>query len=419
MATFEVKVRKLQIEPHPNADTLSLALIDGYQSCVRKDEFVTGSLGVYLPEASIVPDWMLEKMNLVGRLSGSQKNRIKCIRLRKEVSQGIVYPVINGMIEGEDKNYPVKEGDDVANILGVTKWEPAVPSNLTGVKTKLRGSAQTISNWDVENVLKYNKVLEEDEEVAVEEKVHGTFVAMGYGRDIKPDHFVVHSKGLGARHVAFDLHSDSVPVRLLKKAIQFVYTKTMRAFTKPNPRWHKKLFKSEENADNIYIKTFRSLIQPAFIKMGEDNYNIVPQNIKWPTVYNANIYILGEIYGKNVQDLHYGTTEPAFACFDIYLGLPSQGRYLDYDEKVAVCKDYGIPLVPLIYMGPYHKELVDSWTNGKETVSGKSMHMREGVVIKPVQERSHPGLGRVMLKSVSPSYLMRGEKNGIEPTEFQ
>lgn len=412
MSTFEVKVRKLVIEPHPNADTLSIALIDGYQSCVRKGEFATGDLGVYLPEQSIVPQWMLERMNLVDKLSGGQKNRIKCIKLRKSISQGIVYPVINGMMEGETKSYPVKEGDDVQHILGVAKWEPAVPSNLTGVKTKLRGSAQTLK-YDVDNIKKYNTVLQEGEEVAVECKIHGTQVAFGYGKDID-GHFICHSKGLGSRNVAFDLHVDSVPIRLVKQAVQFVYTKLMRAFTKPSARWHRKLFKSEENASNIYISMFRKLIQPAFLRMGEDEHGIFDCDDIVP-VYESNLYILGEIYGQGVQDLHYGTTEPAFACFDVYLGLPGKGRYLNYDEKVALCEDYNIPLVPLIYRGPYHKELVDSWTNGKETVSGKGVHMREGVVIKPVIDRSQSGLGRVMLKSVSPDYLMRKG----ETTEFQ
>ncbi|MYG14266.1 MAG: RNA ligase (ATP), partial [Gammaproteobacteria bacterium] len=39
-------------------------------------------------------------------------------------------------------------------------------------------------------------------------------------------------------------------------------------------------------------------------------------------------------------------------------------------------------------------------------------HMREGVVVRPVAERESPGLGRVILKSVSGDYLTR--KGGTE-----
>lgn len=191
MSNFEVKVYKLKIEPHTNADTLEIACIDGYKSCVRKSEFKTGDLGVYIPEASIVPEWMLEKMNLVGKLSGSQKNRVKIIKLRSQISQGLIYPLIpfegKWMLETVQAPIkfphpsnkpttlliPVTEGQDVADILGIRKYEPAIPSQLGGNRTKQIGSDKTIKNWDVENIKKYHKVLEEGEEVVATEKLHG------------------------------------------------------------------------------------------------------------------------------------------------------------------------------------------------------------------------------------------------------
>ncbi len=67
-------------------------------------------------------------------------------------------------------------------------------------------------------------------------------------------------------------------------------------------------------------------------------------------------------------------------------------------------------------------------TSGKETVTGKGVHMREGVVVKPVVERqdftSYGGVrqfpcnGRVQFKSVSAEYALRKGKNGEDPTEF-
>ena len=66
-----------------------------------------------------------------------------------------------------------------------------------------------------------------------------------------------------------------------------------------------------------------------------------------------------------------------------------------------VCK------VPRLHVGPYTPEVLAELTDGKETVSGKSAHMREGVVIKSV--RSEP---RKVAKSVSEKYLLR--KNGTE-----
>lgn len=99
MATFEAKVYRLTIEEHPNADALELAVVGDYRSIVRKGQFKTGDLGVYIPTNAIVPEWLLKKLNLwddgkgKGKLAGSQGNRVKEVRLRGILSEGLIYPV--------------------------------------------------------------------------------------------------------------------------------------------------------------------------------------------------------------------------------------------------------------------------------------------------------------------------------------
>jgi len=55
---------------------------------------------------------------------------------------------------------------------------------------------------------------------------------------------------------------------------------------------------------------------------------------------------------------------------------------------------------------------MEEYTDGKESVSGKGVHIREGVVIRPSIERYEYKLGRVQLKSISEKYLLR--KNATE-----
>ena len=65
MSTFSVDVVRIdEIQEHPNADVLEVAIIGGYRSIVRKGMFKAGEAVVYIPEASIVPQWLLLKMNL-------------------------------------------------------------------------------------------------------------------------------------------------------------------------------------------------------------------------------------------------------------------------------------------------------------------------------------------------------------------
>lgn len=54
MSTFRVPVESITVEPHPNADALEVATIQGYQSLVRKGAFKTGDLVAYIPEGIVV-----------------------------------------------------------------------------------------------------------------------------------------------------------------------------------------------------------------------------------------------------------------------------------------------------------------------------------------------------------------------------
>ena len=121
--------------------------------------------------------------------------------------------------------------------------------------------------------------------------------------------------------------------------------------------------------------------------------------------YNLPVMVFGETYGPGVQFMHYGLQESAFRAFDISVG----GKYLDYAEFVEVTIKHNIPVVPLIYIGPFKKELLESWTSGPTTHPGaktvKGFSGREGCVIKPVVERWDHAVGRVILKSVSADYL--------------
>src|SRR5690606_17187371 len=63
--------------------------------------------------------------------------------------------------------------------------------------------------------------------------------------------------------------------------------------------------------------------------------------------------------------------------------------------------------------GPYDSERVLRIATGRETVSGRELHLREGVVIRPAVERHSPVTGgRAIAKAISPAYLTR--KGGTE-----
>lgn len=109
------------LDPIPNADAIVRATVLGWQLVVRKEEFKVGDLCVYVEIDSVLPD-RPEFVPLRKR-----SNRIKTIRLRGQISQGICFP-LSILPAGT----VIEEDLDVTNLLEITKYEPPIPAQLAG-----------------------------------------------------------------------------------------------------------------------------------------------------------------------------------------------------------------------------------------------------------------------------------------------
>jgi len=103
------------------ADSIEVASILGWKVVVKKSEFKVGDLVVYCEIDSVLPEGRPEFEFL-----RNKKFRIKTIKLRNQVSQGIAFP-LNILPKNE-----YKEGEDVTDIIGVTKYEVPIPACLSG-----------------------------------------------------------------------------------------------------------------------------------------------------------------------------------------------------------------------------------------------------------------------------------------------
>jgi RNA ligase (TIGR02306 family) len=107
------------IEAIEGADAIEKASVLGWQLVIRKGEFAIGDLCVYCEIDSVMPE--RPEFEFVR----AKSNRIKTIKLRGQISQGICFP-LNILPEG----IAVEEDLDVTDIIGVTKFEPPIPANL-------------------------------------------------------------------------------------------------------------------------------------------------------------------------------------------------------------------------------------------------------------------------------------------------
>ena len=113
---MERKLASVQIisslENIEGADKIMKATVLGWELVVLKHEFNVGDKCVYCEVDSILPD------RPEFEFLRSKKFRIKTIRLRGQVSQGICFP-LSILPKGD-----YKEGDDVTKILGIRKYDP-------------------------------------------------------------------------------------------------------------------------------------------------------------------------------------------------------------------------------------------------------------------------------------------------------
>lgn len=147
------KMRKLasiqkikEILPIEGADAIELLIVNGWQVIVAKNVgHKIGDLVIYCEIDSFLPIEpefeFLRKSSYKKMSDGSEGFRLRTIKMQSVVSQGLVLPlsVLESKTGGKtiEKNRQnelmLKEGQDVSEILGIVKYEPPVPAELSGI----------------------------------------------------------------------------------------------------------------------------------------------------------------------------------------------------------------------------------------------------------------------------------------------
>lgn len=119
------------VNPIPDADAIEVASIGGWKVVIKKGEFKAGDLAVYCEIDSWIPNELapfLSKGSDPREYNGVRGERLRTVRLRGQVSQGLLLPMKHLTNYGAD----LDEGDDVSEVLGIQKWEAPIPAQLAG-----------------------------------------------------------------------------------------------------------------------------------------------------------------------------------------------------------------------------------------------------------------------------------------------
>lgn len=361
MSEFAVTIERIgEVCHHPNADRLDLAKVEGmsFQFIVGRDQYKVGDLVVYFPIDSLLPQEIIEKLGLVGKLHGPQKNRLKTVRLRGEISQGIVCkPEDVELFTGMDSEHA-----DVTEELKVTKYEPPesfmVPGQRGQMPAYLKPLPDGVFVYDIEGADRHPDVIEHlmDMPVLITEKIEGS-------------HFAAH------------LDADD----------KFVVCQRRYSIEEPEHVWSKL-------AEKIELRLWMECL-----KMQLDCLVLT---------------VRGEVVGPAVQGNYYGLKGHELFIFEIEVdGAPMVGhKFLGVFDRYPFYGSYGefegIKRVPLLSAYATLREVLGDKTvqeasNGKSALCDKA---REGIVIRPYyNEEWLLGYGRLIIKQRSPEYLAKTE----------
>lgn len=389
MSKLIIEVCKIKaIEKHPNADKLSIVQVKGWNCIVGLDQYKVGDLVIFCPPDSVIPSTIIDKYKLEYL---KKDGRVKTVKLRKFISQGLVLDI------PKDKNW--KEGKDVAKILGITKYEPPQSNYSLGgnqptfgklwkkytareislrrlvaktiglVKDSLkpRKNPNPLFNkyTEIENIKNYDTIFKEGDYIVVTEKIHGT--------NFRAGHLPIHPGQRLRNKIKYLVNK-----YLLHKRYEFVY-----------------------GSHNVQKISFKG---GGFYN--EDVYGRIAKRYNLAEILPKDYVIYGEIYGKGIQKLEYGMKDIDVRFFDIKY----KGKYINFHEFIEFCTRKNLPVVPLLSLEAYDSDTLKKYTEGKSTIAPNQI--REGCVIKSLEEEINHRVGRKILKSINPEYLVK--KNRTE-----
>lgn len=366
-------VRIDDVKTHPNADSLDLALVGGWQCVIKRGEYQAGDLAIYIEVDSMVPVdnpifEFLRGRNMEER-DGKEYSRIKTMKLRKELSQGLIVPV-----HAAGSPEP-KVDEDVTDRMGILKYvKPSEQAAINGgnkgdrTGTSKLGFPNFIPKTDqarVQNIkMAYENAYTKGEKFEVTFKLDGSSLTIWHKDG---------DTGVASRNVGFRLEDEKIG-----------FFTAVKNFFKGHG-W-KRVIKKDSNH-------FTAMAEE--LDLG-----------KRLREFGLNIALQGELVAPNIQGNFEGVDKPEYFVYDIY--NISESRYYLPEERLATLNTLNskggmkIKHVPVYLWNvgvPAEMESVIKMASGESALNGK---YREGLVFKSMSRD-------FSFKVISNEYLLKEE----------
>ena len=346
-----------EIQPIEGADLIVRVKVDDWYCVALKSEFSVGDLCVYFEIDSfipIIPQVEHLRARAYKKMGDKEGIRIKTIKLKGQISQGLVLPVSSffdmfvdsDFDEGQELSEYFFVGNDVSDLIGVEKYEQPIPTELNGqVKGNFPGFIKKTDQERCQNI----------------------------GR------------------IIFDEHKDTtyeITMKLDGTSFTGFYNKGEDGVCGRN--WQLQM--DEWNANNTLVRLFvDSNLQSAL------------------QAYGKNIAVQGELMGPKIQANREGLTAYTLYVFDIY-NIDAQQQLSPDDRRDTLQALYNLDvdkkIVQHVPIFAYGVTLADMGISGVAELladaDGPSIThaIREGKVYKSMD-------GQFSFKAISNQFLLK------------
>jgi hypothetical protein len=346
--------RITSLTPIEGADSIVTAQLLGWNIVVKKDEFQVGQLVSYIQIDTVTPE--KEEFEFLR----PRNFRVRSIKLRGQISQGLIVPLSEGKW---------KEGDDLTEVLGIKKYSkdkevsesrPKMPKVwYKKLWYKLKYNV-LVKLFPWAKVVNRNGFPKDVVSITDEERIQNIPRVLD---TYKGKMFVAAEK----------LDGSSITIIHEKKWNKSKYRLCSRRF---------ELF----NTDNEWYRVFVDTNFKQYIDLLAKHFN------------TNNVVVQGEYIGKP-QGNKYRLTQNEIRLFNIQIN----GKRLTQDTFYQICTQYNIPCCPLLGQFELNHTLPEllKYAEGKSKLNSSTE--REGVVLRCVEDN-------LSFKVISNKFLLKNDE---------
>lgn len=337
------------VKPILDADSIETVGVLGWEVVSKKGEFQPGDACIFFEIDSLLPE--VPEFEFLRKSCWNEnlkKHRLKTVKFRQQLSQGLalplsVFPKLLDLISPGLFGEKLLVGTDVTELLGIEKYEPPIPAQITGDAKKFV--------WPI------NKTDETRVQLDDEYKFIESLTGKPYYISLKLD----------GTSSTFLIHPDDETYHVCGRNYSY----------------------KENDSHNFWVLSRK--------------YDIEQKLRKINGKYGVCIGIQGECTGPGIQQNKLGLPYPDLYIFNV-VDIKNNQK-LPLDQSLDIVKEIGLKFVPILEKGDcftYSKEDLLLKAQGKYInyfSTAKPSQEMEGIVIRSL-------CGQISFKAINNNFLL-------------